>query len=224
MLKLIELPAPPEPPDYPAIYNRAIVRKSKDIPDTPNKEWIRQLVYLTVKGLPVIWEKEINRGFSDKPIPPEERLQEMWRTIGYTESLISGLTPRELTRIFPITKDYDGHRYECKDYFTTIQMIDDIGLDIPIADNVDTFLFDYQNRFIRWFNVFKMGVCSDLRRYQGLPGVMESFLKEQGITTMRMMTDDDGRKFLYDPVKLTTYLVIKKRPRYLTVVPGQGQK
>lgn len=201
-----------------------IARKLKDIPDIPSREWMYPVIYLAVKAPPIIWGKEINRGFSDRPLPSEERLQEMWFLIDYAGSLISSLTPREMTKIFPITKDYDGHKFECKDYFTTIQMIEDIGLDIPIADNMDTFLFDYRNRHITYFNVFKMCLCSDLRRYQGQPGIMEEFMEDQGITPMKMMTDDDGKKFLYDPAKLTTYPVIKRRPRYLKVVPGQGQK
>ena len=221
MFKLINSPAPP---DYPAIYKRAIARKLNDIPATPSKDWIKQFVCLAVKGIPIIWGKKINRGFSNGTIPPEETLQEIWSTINYTEILIARLTPRELTRIFPITKTYDGQRYEWKDYYFTMEVIQGMGLDAPIGNRVDDLFFDYQNRHVTMFSAFKMGGCSDLGRYQGQPGIMEEFMEEQGIPPMRMMTDDDGKRFLYDPAKKHHLPCDEKTPTVFESGTGSGPK
>jgi len=45
-----------------------------------------------------------------------------------------------------------------------------------------------------------------------------STMDEWGVHPMRMMTDHDGKQFLYDPDKKTTYPVMKKYPRYLKLV------
>jgi hypothetical protein len=221
-LRLLKDPAPaPPPPDYASIYQMALSRKLISMPRSPDKEWMFQTVYLTVKGLPIISGYKARKGFIDRPIPEERELRAMWSLILRTKGLVSQLTPRELTRIFPITKRYDGARYESKDYFSTIEAIEEIGMDNVIGDTVDELLFDYQNRHITNFSMFILGVCSDLRRHQGQPGVMEEFMEQEGITPLRMVTDDDGKRFLYDPVKHTTMPVVKKRPRYLRVVPDQ---
>jgi hypothetical protein len=33
-------------------------------------------------------------------------------------SEIASLTPRQFVSLFPIIKEYDGDRFQCKDYFT----------------------------------------------------------------------------------------------------------
>ena len=218
-LKLLKTqPAPP--PDYVGIYNRALHKKLASAPDDfiSNKDWVRQIVYLFVKGLPIIWGKKVHRGFGGGTIPSEEKLNNMLNFTSYADQFVSKLTPRELMQVFPITKEYDGHKYESKDYFSTIKAIKKIGMDTLIGDRVSELFWDYQNRHVREYLVFKMGVVSDLRRWEGKPGLMEEFFAEKGITPMRMMKDDNGKQFLYDPAKHTTIPVKKSRPRYLREV------
>lgn len=161
---------------------------------------------------------EIHRGFSNKARPEESELKTMLDLIFYSKGLLSQLTPRELIRIFPVTKSYDGDRYGCKDYFFTIEALKEIGMDTAIGDEIDNLFFDYQNRHVTRFILFELGVCSDLRRCQGQPGIMEQFMEQHGFYPLRMMTDDTGKQFFYDPVKHTTMPVKKKRPRYLRLV------
>lgn len=93
-------------------------------------------------------------------------------------SFISNLTPRQFEAIFPIVKDYDGERYGTKDYFSTRKMIDEIGRDNPIGDNVGKFLFDYHNWNVTYFVVDEMSVLSSLNRIKGGKGLMEQFKDE----------------------------------------------
>ena len=51
-------------PDYVGIYSRAISKKLKSITDKPenfNKDWKHKFLYLTIKGLPIICGKNIQR-------------------------------------------------------------------------------------------------------------------------------------------------------------------
>jgi hypothetical protein len=38
-------------------------------------------------------------------------------------------TPRELLRVFPIQKYYEGYKWEVKDYFSSIEYVNEFGLD-----------------------------------------------------------------------------------------------
>lgn len=62
----------------------------------------------------------------------------------YIEQKISEMTPEEFMRLFPISKVYDGDKCGCKDYFSTIRKINELGLHKKI-ENVTDFLWDYVN-------------------------------------------------------------------------------
>jgi len=172
-----------------------------------------------IKGLPIIYgNKGGHGGFSNGPLMDEDRINRLWSLIIYSKNQISQLTPRELIRIFPIEKKYNGKKHQTKDYFSTVEAIEAIGMDKVIGDNVNDLLFDYQNRHIFDFMVLRVGVYSDLLKRQGHEDPFETFLAENGVKSMQLITDGDGKQFLYDPVKSTTMPVRKRRPRYLRVV------
>lgn len=121
--------------------------------------------------------------------------------------LMTRVTPREFSMIFPIEKDYEGHRFGVKDYFSTVEMIEKHGWDDPIRDPLD-FLWDYENQETRSFLVAYMETASDMRRAHGQPGILEEWAKANGVQIYRMYTDADGKQFLVDqngrskPVKM----------------------
>jgi len=63
-----------------------------------------------------------------------------------------------------------------------------------------------------------LSVISGLRRCEGHPGLAEEYFGSLGVGMYKMMTDEYGKQFLYDPGKQTTYPVTKPRPRYLRVI------
>lgn len=133
-------------------------------------------------------------------------------------ALMAKLTPRELTVISPITKEYDGKRLETKDYFSTAEMIEQHGWDELISEPFE-FLWDYMNSDICKFVVHYMSSISDLRRSQGLPGLLEEWSADKGIPLYRMHTSPDGKQYMMDESGRSTP-VKKKRPRYLKLIPG----
>lgn len=217
-LRVIVTPPQPPKPDYAGIYRRIFIDKLVEVRETGTKQAEMQMIYFGIKGLPISFSEFIRGGFEPQPIPDKEALLGLYDLMRRVEDVISRVTPREFTRIFPIAKTFDGEKYGWKDYYSTMEEIEKIGMDTPIGENVCGLLFDYQNRHVRKFNVAKMMVISDIRKHEGKPGLMEEFMAERGVTPVHVMTDDNGKQFVYDPVKHTSYPVVKPRPRYLKVV------
>ncbi len=178
------------------------------------------MIYLGVKGLPHMFKDELHRGGvgESRTLPAREDFEHVWNFMQFIDSLISGITPRDLTRIFPVDKEYDGDRWGTKDYFYTMEVLERHGMDTSIGDSVSEILYDYQNWHVRKYEVSKMMILSDLRRYDGHPGLMEEFMGKLGVTPMRVMTDNEGRQFMYDSEQHTSFPLAKPRPRYLHVV------
>lgn len=130
--------------------------------------------------------------------------------------LLALITPRRLSGIFQIKKKYDGNRWETKDYFSTVEMIEEHGWDELIKNPLD-FLWDYDSPETRKFLVNYMSLVSDIRRAQGHPGLLEEWADQSGIPLYTMHTDTDGRQFLIDqngrsvPIK-------PQRPKHLKLV------
>ena len=167
-----------------------------------------------------MFKDELHRGGlgESRTLPAMEDLEHVLCFTQFIDSLIARITPKDLTQIFPITKEYDGKRWETKDYFFTMDALEKHGMDTLIGESVSEILFDYENWHIRHYEVSKMMILSDLRRYDGHPGLMEEFMGKLGVTPMQMMTDDEGRQFMYDPEKHTSFPLARPRPRYLKVV------
>lgn len=85
------------------------------------------------------------------------------------------ITPRQFMGWFPITKDYDGERFEMKDYYTTMEYIDENGIDKPIREPLE-FLWEYMNKDTRMFLINHTGTMSDIRKHKTGMGIMEEFL------------------------------------------------
>jgi len=96
--------------------------------------------------------------------------------------LIQQVTPRQFMNIFPIDKDYDGNKYDCKDYFYTIKKSKQYGLDNRITDAFE-FLWDYWNRETSQFVISYMSVMSDISKKETGRSLLEEFATEQGIKT-----------------------------------------
>jgi hypothetical protein len=214
-LRIINSPLPPEPPDYARVYSRLIQECTKA--ENPSTDWKKRFVYLVIKGLPVIFDDVISE-VSKRYCLSRELLSLIWAPIELAEEQMGHLTPNEFMTVFPIKKEYDGHRYGVKDYHSTMEELEKIGMDTQIGENVQSLLFDYQNKHVVEFNVFKMVVVDRIRACQGQPSMVEAFMSEQGIYPMRMMTDDNGKQFMYDPYRQTSYPIVKMFPRYLKVI------
>lgn len=111
--------------------------------------------------------------------------------------------------IFPISKIYDGARYECKDYFTTMEFLKNLGLDERIGDQIDIFLWDYVNPDTRMFNVKTFSCVDDLRALRGEGSMFSEFFGAKGLPTYKKY-EVNGKEFMLDTKTGKTHKVIKK--------------
>ncbi|KNZ41376.1 hypothetical protein [Acetobacterium bakii] len=123
MLKLIEGTKKKRPKvDYEIIYLNGMIRaiKAKELaPD--DKTITKRIIFYTVKYFSVLDIKGMNR----------ENLESLLVFDQMLLNQICELTPAELLTIFPVTKSYDGAKYECKDYFNTMVALQAHGLHEP---------------------------------------------------------------------------------------------
>lgn len=99
-------------------------------------------------------------------------------------NMVSCLTPRELMQMFPVTKDYDGEKYQSKDYFSTMEMVNKHGIDKPIGDTFN-FLWDYMNPVTNCFLVNCMTALEQVHVENG----GTAFFEELGLETFH---EEDG--------------------------------
>lgn len=130
----------------------------------------------------------------DKYADPNARLE----LFEHVNAMIALLTPQELMRIFPVDKKYDGEKWQCKDYFSTMEAMREHGLDKPIGDGVYNFLWDYMNRALITYSVKYMSAMSDIYKAQTGKGILEKFCEDKGIAMYHKFTADNGREYMRD--------------------------
>lgn len=133
------------------------------------------------------------------------------------------VTPRELIAVFPPTKTYDGERFGCKDYFSTMEAVAEHGIDEPLGDGVFEFFWDYMNPHISDFVVRYLSAISEARKSEGKSGLIEEFFHNQGIATYTRLTMPDGREVLKNNKTGEIASVAKpkpKMPRWWKVIEG----
>lgn len=99
-------------------------------------------------------------------------------------SVIDTITPRELMDIIPIDKKYDGHKWESKDYYTTMDAMREFGMDRQIGTaegQAFDFLWDYMSHTVMMFVVRFMSVLTDMSKLKGDGDPTVKFFESQGI-------------------------------------------
>lgn len=189
-------------------YERAYVRKANQLIDclkdktfndfkSENELEFKRLLFLTVKKM----------SFDNKmsSLSNEMRFQ-LYSSVC---DMIGLLTPRELMQMFPIRKDYDGEKYQSKDYFYVMNMIEEHGIDNPINETFE-FLWDYTNPTTTNFLVNCMTAMEALHVENG----GKHFFEEMGIESYHiengeMVSDWTGESVgKIIPRKLNNYMNI----------------
>lgn len=94
------------------------------------------------------------------------------------------LTLRNFVTTFPIDKTYDGEKWECKDYFYTMDVLSKMDWDQPIGrDELSELLWDYENTDLRHAYVEFTTAMSAIYRAQTGKGIAETWLDDLGIPT-----------------------------------------
>lgn len=94
------------------------------------------------------------------------------------------LTLRNFVNTFPINKTYDGAKWECKDYFSTMDVLKKMDWDKPIGrDKLSELLWDYYNADLRHAYVEFTNAMSAIYKVQTGKGIMEQWCEDRGIDT-----------------------------------------
>jgi hypothetical protein len=194
------------------LYVNAFYNAAKNVPNGLYPGLTKKLIFYGVKMV------------NTKPDPQFITEDEAIRDFQFAETiqtLIGTLTPAEFVNMFPITKDFDGHRYGTKDYFYTRDFIRTLSPDEPIGDleAVMNFLWEYHNWEVRIFFVnVSTSYVDNLCRLEGQPTAWESFCDDNGISTYTFNTDKKGKQFMVDNETGKSVRVKKRIPRYLKVI------
>ena len=176
MLKLLE---PTQPFDYLKAYARMLIkwaeRNGGIEPKTPYDKM--QFAYLVVKA--AILRKD------------GDDLDEDFQYYQDAMTYLASLTPLQLVTTFPPEKIYDGKRWQCKDYYSTMETVNALPQDEPIGEAIFNLLCDYQNEDIRTLVVKLMCATSAMYRAQTGKDMLVEFFEQQGtpLTTYRRCKD-----------------------------------
>lgn len=198
--------------DYESIYLNAMVRAMIEIEDEPvNKCLAKKIIYYGIGYLNMV-------SIEGKTIEDLERLITLNDVL---LDLISELTPIEFMTIFPPEKVYDGEKYQSKDYYSTMQALNEFGLNNAIGtrDAALSLLFDYMNTDVMDYNVKNLIIISAINRMNTGKSLMEEFFEKEEIDVplYNFYEGDDGKKFLVDKDG-RSFAVKKKNPRYMNLV------
>lgn len=150
-------------------YKRALERINDPQDNRTTETKIQQVVFYGVKCFGQ-WDDK-------KQITPEKRMDGINQTI----ILMGLLTPREFMNIFPPRKNYDGDRWQMKDYFYTVNYLEMIGMDTPLGEKSFEFVMEYWNTDSMRFAVNAMSALSDIYKEKTGIGIMEEFMLKNGI-------------------------------------------
>ena len=97
------------------------------------------------------------------------------------------LTLKNFVTTFPIDKTYDGVKWQCKDYFSTMEVLSKMDWDKPIGrDELSELLWDYDNEELRHAYVEFTTAMSAIYRAQTGKGIAETWLDDLGIPIYKM--------------------------------------
>lgn len=103
---------------------------------------------------------------------------------------------KNLVTTFPITKEYDGEKWQSKDYFYTMDVLSKMDWDKPLGrDKMSDLLWDYQNTDLRNVYIEYMCATSALYRAQTGKGIAEEWADDMGIPTYSV---DNEEGFIRD--------------------------
>lgn len=179
-----------------AIYKAMSENKGKEIADYPQED-LMKIVLSGIKYINLV--REIRRENERVGIDYRQSLEESQATFNLIDAIftIMGyIKLKNLVITFPVTKDFDGDKWGCKDYFYTMDVLSEMDWDKPIGrDKMSDLLWDYQNNDLRSAYVEYMCVTSALYRAQTGKGIAEQWVEDVGLPTYDV---DEDSGFIMD--------------------------
>ena len=165
----------------------SILQKHKSI-DEWSQDELMKVALCGVKYINYAIEIDaINHRLDSTYQTPFEVKQNSFDLIDAIFGIIGRIKLKNLIKIFPIDKTYDGDKWDCKDYFFIMDALKEKGLDNAVGrDEVFDLMWDYENRDLREVTVFFMSCMSAMYKKQTGVGMAEKFCEDNGIGTYTM--------------------------------------
>lgn len=129
--------------------------------------------------------------------------------------IIGRIKLKNLIKIFPIDKTYYGDKWDCKDYFFTMNVLKEKGLDNAVGrDEVFDLMWDYENRDLREVTVFYMSCMSAMYKKQTGVGIAEKFCEDNGIGTYTI----DKENGLFIDNQTGEVAKVSNKPSFMQIV------
>ena len=104
--------------------------------------------------------------------------QKAW--VSMLDETLKQLTPLQFAQAFPITKEYNGHTWGSKDYYTVTDWIgENVGWNNKIPNGIE-FLLEYLNINVQLTAVRIMNILGKFHQRQTGRDMLIDFLKSQG--------------------------------------------
>ena len=131
------------------------------------------------------------------------------------KTLISNITYREFINLFPIIKEYNGERFQCKDYFTVKEYLNTLNLNDKIGlNNIDELFWNYYNNDIMFFVVNEISCLDTIAIMNNQDTLLDRFLKEvdpEG--NIHTYTYHEKEGYMYDRNTGKTFKVSKPKKK-----------
>lgn len=144
-----------------------------------------------------------------------EEAQATFQLIDAIFTVCGCLTLRNFVITFPIDKTYDGDKWECKDYFYTMDVLSKMDWDKPIGrDKLSELLWDYENADLRHAYVEFTTAMSAIYRAQTGKGIAENFFEDRGVPIYTMdketgIMKDNQTGDIMKPKKVSHIQIVK---------------
>lgn len=195
-----------------------LAQKNKDIKvvaDYPQPD-IMKIAFSGIKYI-CSW-RNVRRENNRHGIEYQQTLEEAQATFQLIDAIFTVcgcLTLRNFVITFPIDKTYDGDKWECKDYFYTMDVLSKMDWDKPIGrDELSELLWDYENADLRHAYVEFTTAMSAIYRAQTGKGIAETWCDNMGIPTYTidketgiMMDNQTGD--IINPKKVSHLQIVK---------------
>lgn len=146
---------------------------------------------------------------------PFEAKQNSFNLIDALFGTIGRIKLKNLIKIFPVEKTYHGDKWDCKDYFFTMNVLKEKGLDNAVGrDGVFDLMWDYENRDLREVTVFFMSCMSAMYKQQTGVSFAEKFCDNNGIGTYTM----DRENCLLIDNQTGKIAKMSKKPSFMQIV------
>lgn len=191
------------------LYLKAFMGIAKEY-DNPERtrQQLKQIVYYGVMSIT----------YNNHKATTYKQAETGFTLVSTMEALIGQLTPEEFINTFPVAKEYRGHKYGMKDYFSTMNYINKLEPGKPIGDNALDLIWNFSNRDICIFSVQGMEYLSALRQHKGEPSLAQEWANMNGIETHTISTDHKGNRFIIKNGKTIKLVKRKERARHLKLI------